>query len=123
MNKKTLTRKTTAKVDEPRIVGGDELFQLLRPSILTIPVPELGIAVRCRIPKSDEIFQMTIESAGDKAKLDKAIFKKCVVDLTPEQLDELEADNHGLRYLAVYNAVMDKANLFSLAVSSEVEKK
>lgn len=103
-------------------ISGNELFDRLKPELVRVHVPELGIYINCRIPSADIVYQMTVEASGDREKLNKLIFKSALVDLTEKQIEALEKDNHGLRYMCVFRAVVNNADLFMLALTEDEQK-
>lgn len=117
--KKTMKscEKMVAKYAKPEVLSPEQILEKIANPIVPVLVPEWGEYVPCRAPDHKTVFQLRTASA-DNEEFQAALFKACLVDFTAEQIAELEA-GHGIKYFQLFNAVMQSADLFGVALSQE----
>lgn len=109
--------KIVAKHAKPEVLSPAQVLKMVSASVVEVRVPEWGACVRCRVPDHKTVFQLRTASANNE-EFQAALFKACLVDFTAEQIEELEA-GHGIKYFQLFNAVMQSADLFGVALSAE----
>ena len=94
-----------------------EVLNIVKANIVMVQVPEWGACVRCKVPDHQVVYQLRVESANNE-EFQANLFKACLVDFNADQIEELEK-GHGIKYFQLFNAVMQSADLFGVALSNE----
>ena len=100
-----------------KCLSASDVLNIVKATVIEVEVPEWGACIRCRVPDHKTVFQLRTASVSNE-EFQAALFKACLVDFTTEQLTELEA-GHGIKYFQLFNAVMQSADLFGVALSAE----
>lgn len=105
------------KKAKTKCLSASDVLNIVKTSVVEVQVPEWGACVRCRVPDHKTVFQLRTASANNE-EFQAALFKACLVDFTAEQVAELEA-GHGIKYFQLFNAVMQSADLFGVALAPD----
>lgn len=98
-------------------LSAEDVLNIVKAEIITVKVPEWGACIRCKVPDHQTVYQLRIASANNE-EFQAALFKSCLVDFNADQIEELEK-GHGIKYFQLFNAVMQSADLFGVALSQE----
>jgi hypothetical protein len=110
-------KKDKNEKNQSLVLSGKQIMEACAAKIVNVPVPGWDASVRCRVPNPGTIYEMRLASANNEVFM-KKLFQACLVDLTKEQVDELENSN-GLKYYELYNAVISNTDLFTNALKKE----
>lgn len=117
---KTAKPEEKAVADAKKYLSPADLLQICKSSVVDVPIPAWDAYVKCKIPSADEIYNLRV-SAPSNEDFQKALFRACLIDFTPAQLDELSESN-GLKYFELYNAVINNTDLFTIGITKGFAK-
>lgn len=100
-----------------KCLSASDVLNIVKASVVEVQVPEWGACIRCKVPDHQTVYQLRIASANNE-EFQANLFKACLVDFNADQIEELEK-GHGIKYFQLFNAVMQSADLFGVALSNE----
>lgn len=109
-NKKIVEAKPQA-ADTSKILSGPEILKELKAKIINVPVPEWGASVRCSNPAPETFFESEKLKATDPKAAADLLFKACLIDITPAELDEIERAD-GAKYMQLLAALTRNLDFF-----------
>ena len=100
-----------------KCLSASDVLNIVKATVIEVQVPEWGACIRCKVPDHQTVYQLRIASANNE-EFQANLFKACLVDFNADQIEELEK-GHGIKYFQLFNAVMQSADLFGVALSNE----
>lgn len=100
-----------------KVLSPKDVLNIVKTEIVDVFVPEWGANVKCRVPDHKTVFALRVASANNE-EFQTALFKACLVDFKPEEIEALEK-GHGIKFFQLFNAVMQSADLFGVALAPE----
>ncbi|MEW6712519.1 MAG: hypothetical protein AB1403_22065 [Candidatus Riflebacteria bacterium] len=105
--------KTKKENNETKVLSGPEILGHLKAEIITVPIPEWGAGVRCANPAPETFFESEKLKAVDPKAAADLLFKACLIDITPAELDAIERAD-GAKYLQLFAALTRHLSFFKV---------
>lgn len=114
---RTIVSNQPVKSNNPRVLSPADVIKICEAKIVDVYVPGWDACVRCRVPSANTIYDIRTRAATNEA-FQVELFKACLMDFTPKQLEDLSQAN-GIKYFELYTAVISNTDLFTQALSKD----